>query len=163
LSLVDLRQKVDALAQGVRRFSQDLRPSVLDHLGLLPAIEGMVKSMEEATRIKATISVKGQPRRLPDEVELVVFRIVQEALSNASRHSQANEVQVSAEFNASVTKVTIQDKGRGFAPPDVMGDLTREGKLGLAGMQERARLIGGELDVVSQPGEGTVITVNVPA
>jgi len=163
LPLEDLRQQVDSLAQEIRHFSQDLRPSILDHLGLLPALEWMTSLLGTESRIVAETKVLGRQRRLPDEVELVLFRVVQEALRNVSRHSQATQVEVLVEFGEAETKVTVSDNGRGFAPPKTMGDLARDGKLGLAGMQERTRLIGGALTVHSVPGKGTTLTVVVPA
>lgn len=160
--LEELRHRVDSLAHGIRRFSQALRPSVLDHLGLVPAIEATVDALKQNTGIEATMEVTGQHHRLPAEVELVVFRIVQEALSNVARHSKATRVRVLAEFTQTETRVTVSDNGVGFSPPHGMGDLARDGKLGLAGMEERARLVGGQLTLESEPGKGTTITVSVP-
>ena len=93
----------------------------------------------------------------------MLFRITQEALRNVWRHSQATKAEITVEFDESKTRITVSDNGKGFRPPRKIGDLARDGKLGLAGMQERARLIGGTLTVQSQPGKGSSITVELPA
>ncbi len=92
----------------------------------------------------------------------MLFRITQEALTNVRRHSGANRVCVRVEFADSSTKVTVSDNGMGFEIPAQAGDLARIGKLGLAGMQERAQLLGGTLTIDSKPGKGTILTVEVP-
>jgi two-component system sensor histidine kinase DegS len=93
---------------------------------------------------------------------VLLFRIVQEALSNIRRHAQASEVQVIAEFAEDRIKVTICDNGQGFELPGRLDDLPRSGKLGLAGMQERAQLLGGNIDVKSTLGKGTTVVIEVP-
>jgi len=149
--------------QGVRRLSQDLRPAALDRLGLLSALEWLASDITEYSGIEIKVNVVNSERRLPEEVELVLFRITQEALRNVWRHSQATRAEIAVEFDESKTKVTISDNGKGFNLPETIGDLARDGKLGLAGMQERARLLGGSLTVQSEPGRGSTITVELPA
>ena len=97
-----------------------------------------------------------------EEIELVLFRIIQEALSNIRRHSHATEAEVKIQFDEDKIKITVSDNGKGFDLPKNIVDLTRDGKLGLAGMQERARLINANLIMHSQPGNGTEIFVEVP-
>jgi signal transduction histidine kinase len=106
--------------------------------------------------------VLGGKRRFSPEVESLLFRIVQEALNNIRRHAQASEAQVVMEFAEDRTKVTISDNGRGFELSGRVDDLPRSGKLGLAGIQERARLLGGSLDVKSEPSKGATIVVEAP-
>jgi len=106
--------------------------------------------------------VLGGERRFSPEVESLLFRIVQEALNNIRRHAQASEAQVVMEFAEDRTKVTISDNGRGFELSGRVDDLPRSGKLGLAGIQERARLLGGSLDVKSEPSKGATIVVEAP-
>ena len=160
--LEQLRERTANTLQGVRRFSQGLRPPVLDDLGLLPALEGLKADLEEEG-IEVALQVCGQKRRLSSEVELVLFRAVQEALNNVRRHSQASRVVVEVEFGDSSIKITVEDDGRGFEVPDRMVDLIAAGKLGLIGMHERARLLDGTLTIRSQPGRGTIVIVDVPA
>jgi len=154
-------QLKDAL-QGVRRFTRDLRPPMLDDLGLVPALEWLISELSQATSIAGELRVAGQERRLSSEVELLLFRIVQEALANVRRHAKASSVVVSLELAEDKTKVSIQDNGKGFALPRVLADLSQRGKLGLIGMDERTRLLRGTLEVESQPGRGTTVTVLVP-
>ncbi|NPV09574.1 MAG: GAF domain-containing sensor histidine kinase [Anaerolineae bacterium] len=159
----ELHELTEHIIQGVRRFTRDLRPPTLDHLGLLPALQGLVADLQGETDIESSVEVVGEQRRLAPEVELVLFRIVQEALSNARRHSGASHVSVLVEFHHDRVTVTVKDDGKGFHVPPRLGDLASGGKLGLMGMHERARLLGGTLEVHSAPGAGTSITASVPA
>ena len=103
----------------------------------------------------------GKERRFPEEVELVLFRITQEALRNVWRHAHATKAEITVEFGEGKTRLTVSDNGKGFNLPEKIGDLARDGKLGLAGMRERVQLIGGTLTAQSQQGKGTSITVEV--
>ena len=161
--LEKLQQQTKDIIREVRRLSQDLRPAALDRLGLLPALEWLASDMAEYSGIATNVNVLGTERRLPEEVELVLFRITQEALRNVWRHSQATKAEITVEFDEDKTRVTVSDNGKGFNVPQTIGDLARDGKLGLAGMQERTRLIGGTLTVQSQPGKGSSITIELPA
>jgi signal transduction histidine kinase len=161
--LEELRQMTEGILQGVRHFSQDLRPPTLDDLGLLPTLEGLITSVMEQDGIEAELKVVGPQRRLSLETELVLFRIAQEALNNVKRHSKASKVVTTVEFTDGRVRITISDNGRGFELPDRTGDLAATGKLGLIGMRERAQLLGGTLMVRSKPGDGTTVVVDVPA
>ena len=158
----ELREQVNSTMQGVRRLSQDLRPAALDRLGLMSALEWLVADVAQYSGVETRLNVTGEQRRLHEEVELVLFRIAQEALRNVWKHSGATRADITVEFKDNETKVTVSDNGKGFDLPDKIGDLARFGKLGLAGMQERAQLIGGDLKVSSRPGEGTSVTVEMP-
>jgi two-component system sensor histidine kinase DegS len=160
--LEEFQKLIDDILQNVRRFSRDLRPSVLDDLGLLPALEGLMADIEADSGVETELRVCGDRQRLPLEVELALFRIVQEALNNAKRHSQASQVVTTVEFGRGGTRITVDDDGQGFEVPNRAGDLVPTGKLGLIGMHERARLLGGTLKIRSKPGEGTTVTVEIP-
>jgi len=162
VSIKDIREQVRSILQGVRHFSQQLRPSILDDLGLLPAVKWLASDLAENYNITADVELVGNQRKLPPEAELMLFRITQEALTNVRRHSGANRVCVRVEFADGSTKVTVSDNGRGFEIPARAGDLARFGKLGLAGMQERAQLLGGTLTIDSKPDKGTILTVEAP-
>jgi len=162
LLLENLRHQTTSIMDGVRRLTQDLRPSTLDRLGLLPGLEWLANEMSRYSGIVTKVNMIGQGRRLPPDVELMLFRIAQEALRNVWRHSQATEANVTAEFHDKKVVVTIRDNGKGFSVPATVGDLTRDGKLGLTGMHERARLVGGSVTFHSEPGKGTTIVVEVP-
>jgi len=159
--LEELWQQTDNILKGVRRLSQDLRPAALDRLGLLPALEWLVHDASEYSGIAARVSVVGEEHRLPEEVAIALFRITQEALRNVWRHSGATSAEITVAFDESKTRITISDNGKGFNLPENIGDMAKDGKLGLAGMQERAQLVGGTLTVQSEPDKGTSITVEL--
>ena len=161
--LEELREQSDRILEGVRRFSRDLRPPVLDDLGLLPALKWLATALEEQHGIAANIRVLGEQHRLPDEAELALFRIAQEALNNVRKHSGASAVEVTVDFRGGGITMIVADNGNGFEPPRSTSDLAASGKLGIIGMQERVRLLGGTLAVHSEPGAGTRVLVTVPA
>jgi len=162
LRLGKLHQEANYIMQEARRLSQDLRPAVLDNLGLVPALKWLGSDLLRYSEISVDVKVQGSVKKLPDEEELVLFRIAQEALRNISKHAQASSAEITIEFADTKTRITIKDNGKGFVPPDDINDLLRYSKLGLAGMQERAQSIGGSLAVVSRPGEGTTLTAELP-
>lgn len=158
----DLRvQTVEAL-ESTRRIAQDLRPRILDDLGLIPALEWMADNLIKKHGIEAKVTINGNERQLPAEVQLLLFRIVQEATNNVRKHSEASQVEINVSYGEDKTVVYIADNGKGFALPQRVSDMAALGKLGLAGMQERAQLIGGEVSLKSDPGHGTVVTIEVP-
>jgi len=161
-SAKDIREEVREILEGVRHFSQELRPSLLDDLGLIPAVKWLASDLVKNYGITAETEINGIQRQLPPESELMLFRITQEALTNVRKHSQATKVFITVDFFEHAVKVTIHDNGRGFVMPSGVGDLTMTGKLGLAGMQERAQLLDGVLSIKSQHGEGTSLTVEAP-
>jgi len=155
------RQTVEGL-ESLRRIAQDLRPRILDDLGLTAALEWMTDNLVISHGIEAQVEVKGKEYELPSEVQLLLFRIAQEALNNIRRHAQATYALVTVEFALNKTTLTTRDNGKGFILKEKIGHMPAVGKLGLAGMQERTQLLGGNLTIKSQPGRGTVITVVVP-
>ena len=148
--------------QEVRRFSRDLRPSILDDLGLLPALEWVTEDLKNTYWVEADLKVLGLERRLFPETELLLFRIVQEALRNIAKHAKATKAEVEIKFDENKITITVSDNGKGFEPPENLGALTPTGKLGLAGMQERVQLLGGSVRLESKPGKGTKISVEAP-
>jgi PAS domain S-box-containing protein len=157
-----LQIMTDSALEGVRRFSQDLRPSILDDLGLVPALEWLIKNLETGYGMRTQFSVTGKSHRLAPEMELTVFRIVQEVLSNVRKHSKASSVETTVDFGDDKLTIVASDDGQGFDLPKRPSDLALSGKLGVIGMQERARLIGGTLNVQSARGEGTRVTLSIP-
>ncbi|MGD9116611.1 MAG: PAS domain S-box protein [Dehalococcoidia bacterium] len=158
----DLQSQLKRGVQGVQRFVKNLRPSLLDDLGLIPALRSLIKDLQEYDGIDSRMGVLGEEKRFPPEFESSLFRIVQEALNNVRRHAKATEATVVIDFSGDKVKVAIGDNGKGFELVGRVDDLPRSGKLGLAGMQERARLLGGTVEVKSAPGKGTTIIVEVP-
>jgi len=154
--------QVKEILQNVRRFGQDLRPPMLDDLGLVATLRWLVGGLKEQHGIETDLKVLGTERRFTPETELLLFRIVQEAVRNIGRHSKASKAEVSIEFGDGRTRVTITDNGVGFRLPESLGDLSRAGKLGLIGVQERVRLLDGSLKVESDLGKGTTLIVEAP-
>jgi len=159
----EIRDQIREILREIRHFSQQLRPSILDDLGLLPALNWLAADLNDNYRVSTDVSVAGQPRQLSPDADLMVFRIVQEALNNVRKHAQARRVHVAVEFDEAALRVTVCDDGKGFKMPESVGDLARTGQLGLVGMHERAQLLGGRLTIRSEPGRGTTLTLEVPA
>jgi two-component system sensor histidine kinase DegS len=152
----------DATLQAVeemRRTSLDLRPSILDDLGLVPALRWLVDRVDKETSINTRILVNGKQLKLSPEAEVSIFRITQEALNNIKRHSKATEAVVTLEFETEYLKITIEDNGRGFHPPQKFDRLAAIGKMGLIGMRQRIDFLGGTLQIRSRPGQGTMVLI----
>jgi PAS domain S-box-containing protein len=158
-----LRERINNIMADVRRLSQDLRPPALDRLGLLPALEWLASTIGKRSGISIKITTRGVSRRLSPEIELVLFRVAQEALRNALRHAQATGGEIAVEFGEKLIRITVKDNGKGFYLPETTGDLVKRGRLGLAGMRERIQLVGGSLKIKSIPGKGTTVTIEAPA
>lgn len=161
-ALNDIRQRLGVTLQGIRRFSQDLRPSIIDDLGLLPAVKWLVKQKSEESGIDISLTIGGKEQRLIPEMELVIFRVIQEALNNIIKHAYASNANVKIEFADSDVTASIYDNGKGFELPETVGDLSHMGKLGLVGMQERISLINGSMVLKTEKDRGTLVTVSVP-
>jgi signal transduction histidine kinase len=149
--------------QSVRRFSRDLRPSVLDDLGLVPAIELAVEATNTRLSGGARLEVSGAPRRLESAVELALFRIAQEALHNVEKHAEATTASVRLSFDEGAVRLAVADDGRGWIVPSNVSTLARAGKLGVLGMRERAELVGGTFELASVKGAGSRVTVTIGA
>jgi two-component system sensor histidine kinase UhpB len=151
---------VDTAAR-LREVSLDLSPSILSDLGLVPALRWLADRVNGECGINFRIIVNGAKYKLSHRVEIIVFRVVQEAMTNIKRHSQASEAVVTFEFDAEHLRITIEDNGQGFRLPRKFGRLAAEGKLGLVGMEERVNSLGGTLQVRSKPGKGTILSFEV--
>ena len=145
----------------VRRLSHNLRPRVLDNVGLLPALKWLAERLTQDSGIRVEVRVNGMEHRLRPELEITIFRISQEALNNVVQHSRATIAVVTLDFAGSNFKITVQDNGQGFCLPGKMSDFAIKGKLGLERMQQQAKLLDGTFDILSEPGKGTTITVEV--
>lgn len=148
---------VDTSIREVRRIATQLRPGILDQLGLMAALEWLAEDFQGRSGVKVQVTLPGADPELTPEVQTQVFRCVQEALTNVARHASASMVALQVVAGAGGLSVTVADDGRGFDPGSVSGH-----SLGLVGMRERARLVGGELLVESTAGAGTRITVRLP-
>lgn len=152
-----ITERIDETMAIVRRIASELRPSVLDQLGLEAAIEWLVQDSTRRTGIKIHLRAEELPR-LPGEVASNLFRILQEALTNITRHAAATEVQVTVKRTGSSIVLGVEDNGIGIGPQSLSGLRS----LGLVGMRERAVACGGNLMVRGEPGKGTAIIVTIP-
>ena len=159
--LEKIRGEVDEILARMRRFTQDLRPPTLDYLGLLPALRELLAQLELQSGIESELNITGDEQHFAPEDELLIYRIIQEAVSNIWRHSKAKKARVAVDFNKDRTTVEVSDDGRGFEMAEDMR-FVQAGKIGLAGMQERADLLGASLTIYSHPGEGTRVSLEIP-
>ncbi len=144
------------IAHDLRRMSHQLHPSMLEALGLVPAIDGLCRELSMLHRLRVRFRHRNVPRNLPSEVALCLFRIVQETLQNVIKHSGAVEAEVSLAVENGYLELRVADPGAGFAPED-----QQQSGLGLMSMRERVHSIGGDLVIHSAPGQGTRIGVRV--
>lgn len=151
------RLATDTLAE-VRQLAFELRPTVLDDLGLVPAVRRLTSDLEQrhAIAVELTLDGLGDESRFDAEVETVVYRVVQEALTNVARHARATRADVSMAQTPTGLRAMVRDDGVGFEPPTARPDT-----LGLAGMAERAALAGGRVDITSAPAAGTTVTLEI--
>src|SRR5205807_2206168 len=146
------------LQQRIRAITLDLRPPMLDELGLVAALRWFFERYTARTCIRVAFTLKGEDRRLTHEMESGAFRIIQEALTNTARHGSVKAILVSVEFAPQRLRVSIADGGKGFD----LKNARQGASTGLAGMRERARLLGGDLVIDSAPGQGTRVEVDLP-
>lgn len=157
-----LREVASTVLDDIKRLARGLRPSVLDDLGLAPALERLVQDFGKTHSVDVSLDVRGlSGSRLPEQHEVTIYRIVQESLTNIAKHAQASTVNVVIERIGDELRIAIQDDGCGFVVASAKQRIS-EGHLGLTGMQERAALFGGWLTIQSQPGEGTQTVSGLP-
>ncbi|MCL4300537.1 MAG: GAF domain-containing protein [Anaerolineae bacterium] len=160
--LENMHYLVTLTLNGVHKLIFDLRPTMLDHLGLVPALRWFAESRLEQVGVRVKIEEISTARRLPAEVETALFRVVQEAINNIARHAGARNVYIAFDFADETTKIKVEDDGLGFDLIKVsLSPDTRRG-LGVMGMQERVELLGGQVDIITAPGYGTQLHIQVP-
>lgn len=160
-TMADLRVLTSEALEGVRRMALELRPTMLDDLGLVAAVEAFARQFSHRTAVPVEVRMSRRPERLPPEVELVAFRVIQEALSNVARHSGASRAEVRLDASPGLFSVSVADDGHGFELETALD--SRQRSLGLFGMRERAALVGGRLSLDSAPGRGTRVRLEIPA
>lgn len=153
--IAELREMIAQSIDEVRRFSRALHPHYLEELGLVTALETL------AREAGAAFSSSGQPLEMKADKTLALYRVAQEALNNARRHAQTDNIRVELEFEKMQVTLRVCDDGVGFVPPPQLNDLTRTGHFGLMGMRERAQLVDGTLRVGASPAQGTIVTFTV--
>ncbi len=146
----------------IHKLIYELRPSLLDDMGLVVAARWLAEVNLEAAGIEVDFKTSGRQRRLPPRIEVTLFRVIQEAVNNIARHSHAKNASISLQFKKDVIRVKIKDDGQGFDVQEAISSRERPRGLGLVGMRERAAIVGGTLDIQSQPDkEGTEITIEI--
>lgn len=157
--LTDVQEMTARAMEEVKRMAVELRPSALDDLGLLPAIRSYLKRYEQTFGIEATIQHIGAKRRYSNAEETALYRILQEAMTNAAKYADANLIRVTLEDEGDRLTLTVTDDGKGFDPEKIKSQGTG---LGLYGMRERTLLLGGTVEIRSRMGEGTLIRATIP-
>lgn len=162
--LEELHMMMDETVNSVRQISRDLRPLILDDLGIVPALRTLVRGVREGNDAvpAAKLEISGSPVQLSSEQELAVYRITQETLNNVRRHAHATHVEVCLAFDVDTLRLKVTDDGRGFDLPASLAELAEAGHFGLMGIQERVWAAGGTLSIDSEPGQGTRISVTIP-
>lgn len=156
--LKDLLELMDSTVKTVRRISSELRPSLLDDMGLVPAMEWHLKEFEKRASVKTQFKMPSKELSLPDAVKTGLFRIFQESLTNVARHANAKKVDINLQVEKGKILLSIKDDGKGFEMEKAKAKKT----LGILGMQERSFMMGGNYEVKSKPGKGTNVIVSVP-
>jgi signal transduction histidine kinase/streptogramin lyase len=158
----DTIELVDRMVQRIRDLSLDMRPPLLDELGLVPALSGYLESQAERAGIDIEVEDGPEIGRLTPEIEITAFRVVQEAVTNVIRHSGASHARVSVQRDNGSLMLQVGDDGRGFDVRDTIDRAAAGKALGLLGMQERVGALGGEFSLSSVPGRGTTIRARLP-
>jgi PAS domain S-box-containing protein len=151
------------IGQETHRLATELRPRALDDVGLRGALQQLLESWSERTKIPVDFASRGlDGEEFPTEIATAIYRIVQEALTNVARHAKSSRVDVVIEKNDGLLVTVVEDDGNGFVPEDEQSRKRAVGGLGILGMKERATLVGGRLQIESTPGNGTSIFVKIP-
>jgi signal transduction histidine kinase len=156
--LEEMMEITNEAARFVRKLASELRPSILDDLGLVPALDWHSQEFSRRSNIAVNFQASSQDLKLPEGVATVLFRMYLESLTNVARHAHAKKVTARLEVNDDLVNLSIADDGKGFDSENMSGHKT----LGLLGMHERAMMIGGTLEINSRPGNGTTVNISVP-
>ncbi len=158
--LQSLKASATSTFQKVRDFIFDLRPMMLDDLGLLPTVKRFVDAFKEKTGLQVNLTVTGADRRMDSAREVILFRGIQELLSNTRQHAQASQVRLLLDLDSARVRVTVEDNGKGFDPQVVLAG--KHKTTGLPALRERMDLLGGSLQIDSQVGQGARLVLDVP-
>jgi signal transduction histidine kinase len=150
--------QIDALIKTVRRIATELRPGMLDDLGLAASIEWQAQDFEKRTGILCKVNVSTKDVPLTRTQSVALFRIFQEALTNVARHASARHIKINLDATPDLWTLMVHDDGRGIHFQEIEG----QGSLGLLGMRERANRLGGTFEIKAIPGDGTIVTVTIP-
>jgi signal transduction histidine kinase len=153
-----IKEQMDTMIKTVRRIATELRPGMLDDLGLAASIEWQARDFEKRTGIVCEVIVTGEDQPPARAQALALFRIFQEALTNVERHARANHIEVTMSATPDLLTLQIHDDGRGIQDQEIASPLS----LGLLGMRERTKRLGGNFDIQGVPDDGTIVTVSIP-
>ncbi|MGM0884199.1 MAG: sensor histidine kinase [Bacillota bacterium] len=160
--LVDLKGQVRSGLEEIRKIIFNLRPMALDDLGLVPTLRKFTQDFEEKTKIHTIFELVGKEVRMPSAMEAAIYRLVQEAFTNAYKHASASHVMLEINYQPTRISLIIQDNGIGFRSEVIEQAASRNANFGLVGMRERVELIEGRMDIDSNPGSGTKIIIDIP-
>ena len=160
--LKNTKSLITRTLDGIRKLTLDLRPSTLDDIGLVPTVRAYARSHLETVGIQINFKSKGMNGRLAPTVEIALFRIIQEAIHNITKYAEARNVIIKLESNTDKITAIIEDDGKGFDVDTVFRSQIGVNSLGLLGIQERIRLLGGTFNIKSQIGQGTYLIVEIP-
>jgi signal transduction histidine kinase len=161
--LTELEVLTEQTIDDLRRLTRALRPIYLEDLGLVAALEMLSHEASQTGDVNIHFQRQGEERRLPSDVELALYRIAQEALSNVAKHAEATQASITIQYSPEANTLRIMDDGKGFEVPNSPAEFAPGGHFGLLGLHERAELVGAKLQIRSSPGEGTQVIVRLPA
>jgi two-component system sensor histidine kinase DegS len=162
VELENLKNAVNATFHKTRGFIFDLRPMMLDDLGLIPTLKRYIQGFEEKGGLSTNLTIVGKERRLPPYTEVTIFRVVQGLLKNISQHANATYVQVSVNLEGEIIGVSVEDDGSGFDVDEAMASARQRKALGIAAMQEQVEMLGGQIHFESGVGRGTKVKLEIP-
>jgi two-component system sensor histidine kinase DegS len=160
--VLDLKGQVRYSLEEMRKVIFNLRPMALDDLGLIPTLRKYVHDFEEKTKLRTSLETRGQEHRLSSAMEAAVYRLVQEALSNAAKHAYPSFVLVEITYQAQLIKIVIKDNGLGFNVQKLKNPQGNRESFGLVGMRERVELLEGRMEIISAENQGTTIVIHIP-
>ena len=157
-----LKSAVTITFQKVREFIFDLRPMMLDDLGLNPTLKRYVQDFESKSNLACNLTISGKDQRLPPHAEVTVFRVIQGLLNNVREHANATHVEISLELSSNNLKATVEDDGSGFDIAEALAAARQRKTMGLATMMEQVEMLGGEIQFDSSIGRGTKVMLSLP-
>ena len=159
---LELLHYLDGVIDDVRRLSRDLSPAILEDLGLQSALKYLIDGVSKHYTVSHAFEVEDLDHLFPSDAQIIIYRIFQECLTNISKHADATEVSIAVKENDGLISLVFEDNGAGFDPAQVSARRASGRGLGLAALDERARMLGGTLEIRSQPGSGTRVTCVIP-
>jgi signal transduction histidine kinase len=157
-----IKEEILKTTYDLRRLSMNLRPSILDHFGLVSGIEWLANRANSYNSCEFEVQVEGEERELPELTVVTVFRVVQEAMQNVQRHAKASTATITLSYDSDCLRLTVHDDGIGFEQPQRLSTYAKEGKLGIIGIEHRILSVGGTTELESSSGEGVTLTASIP-